>query len=105
MAFSPIRIEGDVKAEHLSRIQDNVARALDQAATQPILNGVLLSSVALAVGSNIVNHGLGRTLRGWIPVRLRASATVYDTQDSNSTPALTLLLTASAAVTADLWVF
>ena len=76
----------------------------------PILNnelnmGNILTKVSLASGANIINHGLGRTLVGWFPVRVRANATIYDTQDTNTTPQLTLLLTASAAVVVDLFIF
>jgi hypothetical protein len=44
-------------------------------------------------------------LNGWIPTRVRSAATFYDTQDSNPTPDLTLVLYASAACTIDLAVF
>jgi hypothetical protein len=90
---------------NLSQTQNTWATALD-----PIINfapnrGLLLSNIALASGANVVNHKLGRKLQGWIPVRVRASATLYDTQDTNQMPQLTLNLTASAAVVVDLWVF
>jgi len=89
----------------INQIQDNVARAIQSVLTGPLSNASLLTSVSLVSGANVINHGLGRKLQGWIPVRVRASATIYDTQDSNSTPALTLQLTASADVTVDLIVF
>jgi len=44
-------------------------------------------------------------LTGWNPTRIRASATIFDTQDSNQTPQLTLNLVASANVVVDLLVF
>lgn len=77
---------------------------------QPVLNkpwnsGILLENVVLASGANVVSHRLGRKLVGWIPTRVRADATLFDTQDTNPTPGLTLQLTSSAAVTVDLIVF
>jgi hypothetical protein len=85
--------------------QNRWATALDPMLSNPVLNTVLLKNVALTTGANIVNHKLGRDLQGWYPVRVRSSSTIYDTQDSNQTPQLTLLLVASANVTVDLVVF
>jgi hypothetical protein len=69
------------------------------------LNTVLLKNIALTSGSNSVNHRLGRKLQGWYIVRQRASASVYDEQDNNQNPDLTLTLVSSANVTVDLVVF
>lgn len=88
----------------LSRIQDNIGQAF-QKATLPIEGAILLKNVTLATGSNTVSHTLGRTLQGWWPVRIRASATLYDKQDSNPIPSKTLVLVASAPVVLDLLVF
>lgn len=71
----------------------------------PISRGLILSKVALVSGSNTINHLLSRKLQGWFLVRQRASATIYDTQDSNLSPEITLLLTASGNVTVDIFVF
>ncbi len=104
-SFQRLRLKAPPTAEDVSRIQDNVARVADPLVALQLLNGRLLQSVALTIGTNLVSHGLGRSLVGWIPVRLRASATIYDTQDSNPAPAQTLRIVASAAATVDLWVF
>lgn len=100
LAFSP-----PVAPEHLARLQANADAVFRRLVSIAMLDGQLLPNVALANGANVVNHGLGRALIGWFPTRVRASATVYDTQDANATPDKTLQLTASAAVTVDLWVF
>jgi hypothetical protein len=89
----------------LNQIQDNVQRALQPLADCPLVGGFILTSVKLASGTNSINHMLGRTLQGWFTVRVRAAATFYDTQDSNPTPDKTLQLTASGAVTVDLFIF
>lgn len=89
----------------LPLMQTQWAQQLDPVISNPTIQTVLLKNIALASGANVVNHKLGRALQGWYIVRLRASATVYDTQDSNQTPNLTLNLTASAPVTVDLVVF
>ena len=71
----------------------------------PSLNSVILENISLASGSNSVNHTLGRALTGWRIIRIRQSATIYDTQDVNPMPDLTLLLTASAACVVNIEVF
>lgn len=89
----------------LNQVQQNFRQALNPVLSNDLVFGRVLSSVALASGSNTVQHGLGRPLTGWFIVRIRASATVYDTQDANSTPSDTLLLTASAPATVDIYVY
>jgi hypothetical protein len=89
----------------LSMLQTSWTSQLNPLLADPFLQGVLLSSVSLASGANTINTTLGRALKGWVLTRVRASATVYDTQDSNTNPSQTLLLTASAPVVVDLYVF
>lgn len=89
----------------IDQLQTNILGPLNRLLGLPLNSGQQLVKVNLASGANTVPHGLGRELQGWFLVRLRASATVFDTQDSNPTPAKTLLLTASAAATVDLYVY
>lgn len=89
----------------LNMIQDNISEALNPITQQPILNGNILTNVSLAIGENTIQHGLGRILVGWYLVRVRGSVLVYDNQDANLTPNLTLVLVASAARTVDIAVF
>lgn len=86
-------------------MQNRWASVLDPILACPIPQGILLPNVTLASGDNVVNHRLGRELQGWIIVRQRAASQLYDKQDSNTRPALTLLLNASAPVSVDLFVF
>lgn len=77
---------------------------------EPFLNSppnlpLVLQNIKLVAGSNVIDHKLGRKLQGWKPVRIRALANIYDNQDNNRTPQLTLLLVSNAAVTIDLEVF
>ena len=89
----------------IGQIQDNIANVLEPITNIPLNYGVRLTNVILTSGSNTVNHGLNRTLLGWFVTRQRSSATIYDTQDSNTNPTKTLILVASANVTVDLFVF
>ena len=89
----------------LTQLQSTWGAALNPVLNNPIVNGVLLKNQVLTTGSNTISHKLGRPLQGWIPVRVRASVTLYDTQDSNANPGLTLLITSSGNATVDLYVF
>lgn len=89
----------------LNQVQINLVRTLNPVFNTPILGGNLLTSQTLAVGSNTINHGLDRALNGWIIVRQRAEANVWDSQDKNTTPKATLVLNSSAAAVVDIYVF
>lgn len=100
--FKKLEIEDQV----LSRMQDNVDQAISQLPSTEILQGRLVKGVSLQSASTVkVSHKLNRPPLGWIVVRQRASAIIWDAQDSNSNPSLTLDLNCSADVTVDLWVF
>ena len=89
----------------VNQLQDNIANFVEPISDNVLLPGIILKNVALAASSNTIQHKLGRLLLGWFIVRQRASASIYDTQDTNPTPTKTLLLTSSAVVTVDLYVF
>lgn len=97
------RVQTDDKS--LSYVQDNLIKAITDLQAAPTIRGQILSSIILTSGDNTVNHLLGRTLVGWHIVRQRASATIYDKQDTNTSTDSTLVLNASAAVTVDILVF
>lgn len=89
----------------LDLLETQWASILDPVSTNPLNNANILKNVQLTTGSNTINHKLGRPLQGWYILRQRASASLYDTQDSNLYPELTLVLVSSANVTIDLAVF
>lgn len=89
----------------LSLMQSAWAKTLDPIIELPINHSVLLKNVQLVSGANKINHRLDRKLQGWIIVRKRASSDIYDTQDSNQQPTLTLALQSSANVVVDIMVF
>lgn len=77
---------------------------------QPLLNGplnsgLLLQNVLLVPGDNAVNHKLDRRLVGWFITRKRNAAALFDKQDSNSFPALTLALNSDIDTMVDIYVF
>lgn len=91
--------------QNMQLMQNRWAALIEPPLSQPIIQGVLLKDVSLDAGANVINHRLGRALQGWLVVRQRAAAQLYDTQDDNTRPNLTLLLTSSAPVSVDIWVF
>lgn len=89
----------------LSLIQTQWASMLNPLLINPSLQTQIIKNVSLAIGSNTINHLLGRKLQGWRIVRKRSSADIYDDQDSNPRPALTLILVSDAIVAVDIEVF
>lgn len=69
-------------------------------------DSTILPSIQLVAGQvNVVNHTLGRKLLGWDPSRVRSQATIWDDQDNNPLPGLTLWLYTDTDVTVDLRVY
>ena len=91
--------------QDLMTVQQNLTRTLNPIFNTNTLGGNILPNISLSTGSNTINHKLGRVLSGWQLVRIRAAATIFDTQDANKTPDLTLTLTSSAPVVCDLYVY
>ncbi len=90
----------------VQKLQTNLKQFLRPILKSSIIDGVLVKDLTLVTGSpNTVKHTLGRKLQGWIVVRQRASAIIWDDQDTNMIPSSTLVLQTSANVTVDLWVF
>ena len=93
------------KGLSLGLMQTRWAAMLDVLLGNPSLQNTILSGIDLVTGANTINHGLGRSLQGWRIVRQRGVASLYDTQDNNPRPMLTLQLMSSAPVTVDIEVF
>lgn len=91
--------------KNLMLMQTGWSSQLNPILQSPLSSNNILTEVALAAGSNTINHKLQRKLQGWIIIRKRADAAIYDTQDQNVTPQNTLLLTSDVDVTVDLLVF
>jgi hypothetical protein len=89
----------------LSMMQQKWRSILNPVIGNPLNNGSILKNVALKEGSNTINTLLGQPLQGWSIVRQRGPAEIYDDQDSNQSPNLTLVLVSNANVSVDLMVF
>lgn len=89
----------------LAQMQVTWATALNPIIANPILQGNILKNISLVAGTNVINHKLSRNLQGWNPTRIRSAVALYDQQDTNPTPQLTLILIADADAIIDLLVF
>lgn len=81
------------------------ASELNPIVENPLVNGQLLTGIKITTGANVINHGLGRKLQGYIVVMNSASATYWDSQLTNQMAQLTLILNASGPATISLYVF
>jgi len=95
--------QSDVREFQL--MQSSWATAINPVLAAPANKSILIKNVSLAIGSNSINHNLGRVLQGWSIIRKRGPANIYDTQDQNQMPALTLTLVSDTAVVVDIEVF
>lgn len=89
----------------LTQMQHNWAQDLNPIISNPLNSQLILKNVSLVAGLNTINHLLQKNLQGWNPTRVRSAVTIYDQQDTNPTPQLTLILFASAPAIIDLAVF
>lgn len=91
--------------QNFQRLQSQWSSQLNPMLANPSLQSSILKNVQLITGSNTVNHLLGRKLVGWRIVRKRGPGSIYDTQDANQAPNLTLLLTTDTDISVDIEVF
>lgn len=83
-------------------MQTGWASQLNPLLANPLVNGVFVKSQPLTMGATVVNHRLGRKPQGWMITDINGAATVYRSKPFTE---LVLVLTSSAAVTVDIWVF
>lgn len=94
----------------VNQLQRNVAKVVEPIASNPLVNGIILTEVSLVTSDpNFVNHKLGRKLQGWFVVRMRypGAAVISDINDTLSSvdQAKLLVLFTDTNVTVDLYVF
>jgi hypothetical protein len=91
--------------QDLALMQTKWKSQIDPVLAEPIVSGNLLSNISLKVGDNVINHGLGTKLQGYIVILKSGLAGIYDKQSSNQMANLTLVLNSDTAITVSLWVF
>ena len=94
------------ESSELTMVQTRWASQINPILANLLMQGQLLRNVALTAGANQINHKLGRKLVGWFLTRQRgASIAIYDNQDSNQMPQLTLSLQSGGTADVDIYVF
>jgi hypothetical protein len=83
-------------------MQSSWASRLDPLLGNPSLKSLILKDITLAIGSNTINHLLGRKQQGWRVIDINGAAVIYRSQPFNN---LTLTLTSDAVVTVSLEIF
>jgi len=89
----------------LNMVQTKWKSLIDPIISNQLIDGHVLYGIKLSIGSNNINHLLGRNLLGYIIVGIDGLAEIYDSQASNQQKNLTLILVSNAAVTANIYVF
>jgi hypothetical protein len=79
------------------------AASLNPLLANPLVNGNLIQNIRVGSGNNVINHGLGRNIQGFMVIRNSANVTFYDAESSQ--PSLTFVLIASGSATISLYVF
>ena len=112
MSFKPfkqIRLAPNVTVtdKNINDVQNNIAQCLNQITNKDQLDSVIIKNIVLFPGVvNNVSHNLSRTLQGWYVVRTHGSYNqVWDNQDANPSPNLTVWLLTPIQVTVDLLCF
>lgn len=83
-------------------MQDKWASELNPVIANPLNGALVLSGIVLKVGTNVINHKLGRKMQGWFIVDIDAPAVIYRSAALNG---LTVTLNSSAIATIALGVF
>jgi len=79
-----------------------LASVLNPIIASPLSSALILKNIQLKIGTNIINHGLGRLMQGWFLTDVNGSAVIFRSASMN---ALTLTLTSNAVVTVSIGCF
>lgn len=85
--------------------QTKWAAAINPVLANPLISGNLISNIKVKSGLNVINHGLGVNLQGYLVVMNSAPVTFYDNQSLNQMPDKTLYLVASGPSTITVYCF
>lgn len=102
MQLPYIQATEDLVGKTLNLLQTKYRAILNPLIALPILNGNQLLAQPLVIGSNVINHRLGRMQQGYLITDLTGPATVYRSASFNDK---TLTLTSNANCNISLWCF
>jgi hypothetical protein len=90
---------------NLMKLQENIHLAIDPLTGSHIVQGNLVKNITINTSPTTISHGLEDAPVGWIIIRKRGAADIWDLQETNPLEKKLLILQASNQVTVDLWVF
>ncbi len=90
------------RIQELSLLQNSWATQLNPILSNPTLKNLVLQSITLSSGDNVINHRLGRKLQGWMIADIDGAAAIFRNAPKND---LTLTLNSNAPVTVDILVY
>lgn len=101
--IKPFKQVAGVPTEEIVDLQKRLQEFFVPIVNNPLLDGVLLTNVAVNTSPTKVEHKLRRDIQGWIVVRNNTNCTIWE--PSRDLPGAFLTLQSSSATTIDLWVF
>jgi hypothetical protein len=104
LAIRDLKVLG-AEGDDLNRIQQYISNALQPILGCPLVDGNLVTGVNLKNGLTVIEHKLGRKLRGWFIVDQNAIASIYREPGTENLGSKTLTLHSSAACTVSIWCF
>lgn len=90
-------------SEDVMKLQERLQEFFVPFVQCPLIDGTLLTGVQLSTAPKSVEHKLNRAPLGYIITRKNANENVWES--SQALPARFLTLTATGAVTVDIWIF
>lgn len=90
---------------NINDMQNRWSSMIEPTLNRPTNQANILEKIDLKIGTNTISHRLGKRLTGWYTTRVKGPAVIYDNQDMNNTPDLTLILISDSEVTINLAVF
>lgn len=89
----------------VNQLQQNISQSVNPLIQNPITQGTLLKSQVLKVGTNVINHGLGYSLTGYLIVAANGAYGVHDNVIGNSDLTTSFNLISTTAVTVNIYCF
>ena len=86
----------------LDQLETKWAAEINPILANPVNNVSILPGVSLKLGTNVINHLLGKVQQGWFLTDIQGPAVIYRSIPFNN---LTLTLVSSAAVNVSIGVF
>lgn len=85
-------------------LQDAVALVFQDLQSRELIDGQIISGVVIN-GTKTVDHKLKRKPNGYLVIFKDADVNIWDSQNSNTLQASTLILNSSGPASISLWVF